>query len=234
MFDIESVVAKRMTAPSIVYLARHAETVWNVERVFQGHQDSPLTERGREQARRLGQRLAAEQLAAVYASDLGRARTTAEAVAVAQGLAVRTHAGLREIDTGQWTGLARRAVRAVPEWSARLDLYRDRPWEHRMPGGETIGEVQARALIALREIATQHAGESVAVVTHHLVVETIMARALGLELNQLWLPYRGGNCFLSVLEVNAKQLTPRTMFESSHLADLLGADGMKSDGKDRA
>ena len=223
-----------MTAPSIVFLARHAETVWNFERVFQGHQDSPLTERGLEQARRLGQRLASERLAAVYASDLGRARATAEAVAEAHGLTVRTHTGLREIDTGEWTGLPRRAVRSVPEWSAQLDAYRDRPWEHRMPGGETIGEVQARALAALREIAGSHAGESIAVVTHHLVVETIMARALGLELEQLWLPYRGGNCFLSVLEVNAERMTPRTMFDNSHVADLLGADGVRSESKDRA
>ncbi len=86
----------------------------------------------------------------------------------------------------------------------------------------------------MRQIAGRHAGESIAVVTHHLVVETLMARALGMELDQLWLPYRGGNCFLSVLEVNAERMTPRTMFDSSHLADLLGADGVKSEGKDRA
>jgi broad specificity phosphatase PhoE len=223
-----------MTEPTIVFLARHGETVWNVERVFQGHQDSELTARGREQARRLGQRLAAERLQAVYASDLGRAMRTAEQVARHHALEVRPHQGLREIDTGVWTGLPRDEVRAAPEWSAMLDLYRRRPWEHRMPGGETVGEVQARSLAAVRQIAEQHPGERVAVIAHHLVVETIMAEALEFRLDQLWLPYRGGNCFLNVLAIEAGRLLPRTLYDGSHLDGLLSADGEKSATRERS
>src|SRR6476661_8354230 len=105
-------------APTIVFLARHGETLWNLERRFQGHGDSPLSERGLEQARRLGERLAGESLAAVYSSDLGRTRQTAEQVANRHGLEVQTHAGLREIDTGVWTGFHRAEVETKPEWAA--------------------------------------------------------------------------------------------------------------------
>jgi alpha-ribazole phosphatase len=223
-----------MSEPTTVYLARHAETVWNVERVFQGHQDSELTERGQEQARRLGQRLADERLQAVYSSDLGRAMRTAEQVAGPHGLTVRPHQGLREIDTGVWTGLPRPEVQARPEWSAMLDRYRKRPWEHRMPEGETVGEVQIRSLAALREIAESHPGERVAVIAHHLVVETILAEALDLRLDQLWLPYPGGNCFLSVLEVTTGRLEPKSIYDGRHVADLRGADGEKVEVRDRS
>ena len=71
-----------------VYLARHGESDWNVERRWQGPAARPLTERGREQARELAARLADVDLDAVYASDLRRAWETAEAVASPRGLEV--------------------------------------------------------------------------------------------------------------------------------------------------
>ena len=215
--------------PTTVFLARHGETLWNVERRFQGHRDSPLSERGLEQARRLGERLAREPLAAVYASDLGRTRSTAEFVARPHGLEVRTHPGLREIDTGHWTGLHRDDVRANPAWAPMLQVYRERPAEHRMPGGETIGDVHARALVALREIAARHRGETIAVISHHVVVEMILAHALGFPLEQLWLPHRGGNCFLSVLHVYAETIDPRVIYDGAHVGDLIGIDGTKGE-----
>lgn len=214
--------------PTVVFLARHGETVWNVERRFQGHQDSPLSERGREQAYRLGERLASEPLTAVYASDLGRTIRTAEAVAARHNLEVRTHVGLREIDTGIFTGLHRDDVKKVPEWEPILTRYR-RPAGQRMPAGESIDDVQARGLAALREIAARHVGESIAVISHHVVVETIVAHALGVPLEELWLPHRGGNCFLSVLEVYTESITPRVVYDGCHVEDLAGLDGTKGE-----
>src|SRR5690242_490228 len=90
--------------PLRVLIARHGETEWNLSRRFQGHLDSPLTKRGREQAQRLATRLTAESIAAVYSSDLGRALQTATPVAAGLGLEVLTSPFLREIDCGAWTG----------------------------------------------------------------------------------------------------------------------------------
>lgn len=224
MFDKET--AGR---PTVVFLARHGETVWNVERRFQGHRDSPLSERGREQARRLGERLASEPLTAVYASDLGRTIRTAEAVVAHHGLEVRTHPGLREIDTGVLTGLQRDDVMKVPEWEPILTRYRRRPAGQRMPEGESIDDVQVRGLAALREIAARHVGESIAVISHHVVVETIVAHALGVPIEELWLPHRGGNCFVSVLEVGSESITPRVIYDGCHVEDLAGLDGTKGE-----
>src|SRR5262249_59998055 len=97
-------------------LARHGETDWNRARRWQGHADRPLTERGRAQAVALAERLADIALDAIYASDLRRARETADFVAARQGLAVLELREVREGEVGSWEGPARGgAGGAVPE-----------------------------------------------------------------------------------------------------------------------
>src|SRR5262245_20482819 len=86
-------------------LARHGETDWNREHRVQGHTDVPLNAAGLGQARVLAERLADVSLEAIYASDLERARATAEAVARSQGLEVQVDPDLREKHFGSWEGL---------------------------------------------------------------------------------------------------------------------------------
>ncbi|HWX09771.1 MAG TPA: histidine phosphatase family protein, partial [Gaiellaceae bacterium] len=83
-------------------LVRHGETDWNAEGRLQGHTDRPLNEHGRRQAHALAERLAGDDIAAVYASDLARARETAEILGAKLGLPVSRDAGLRERDWGNW------------------------------------------------------------------------------------------------------------------------------------
>src|SRR5205823_14454985 len=90
--------------PVRILLARHGETLFNVEGRWQGQSDSPLTERGLAQARELGRALSAEPIAAVYSSDLGRAMHTAAEVAAVHGLTVSPEVLLRELETGGFTG----------------------------------------------------------------------------------------------------------------------------------
>jgi broad specificity phosphatase PhoE len=130
-------------------LVRHGETDWNAERRWQGHADVPLNERGREQALGLAEELANEPVAAIYASDLSRARETAEIVAMQLGVPVALDADLREIDVGTREGLT------WPETRERTD------WD-----GEPHEMHAKRILGALRRIAARHHGERVLVVTH--------------------------------------------------------------------
>ena len=85
-------------------LVRHGETEWNLAGRIQGHTDSRLTERGREEGRRVAERLANLEVAAVYASDLGRARETGEIIAAPHGLSVQTAPDLRERCYGEFEG----------------------------------------------------------------------------------------------------------------------------------
>ena len=130
-------------------LVRHGETDWNAARRWQGHADVPLNERGREQASTLAEELAADPVAAIYASDLSRARETAEIVGTRLGIPVVLDADLREIDVGTREGLT------WPETRERTD------WD-----GESHEAHAERVLGALRRIAARHGGERLLVVTH--------------------------------------------------------------------
>src|SRR5262245_53758645 len=144
--------------PVRIALARHGETVFNVERRYQGQSDSPLTERGFQQARELAESLKNEPIAAVYSSDLGRAFETARLVAAPHGLDVMQDPRLREVDVGDWTGLSAAEVAATD--FERLQAWQSRPATVRLPCGETVADVQARALAFFAERMPEHAGQT--------------------------------------------------------------------------
>jgi broad specificity phosphatase PhoE len=161
-----------------VYLARHGESDWNVERRWQGHADRPLTERGREQAELLAERLADVKLDAVYASDLRRAWETAEAVAVTRGLEVVRLPELREVDVGSWSGCTRdECAERFPEAFAR--------WRQGGSGwddGESYEEMGERIVEAIRTIAAEHPDGAVLVVSHGGPIRAVHAHALGVDI----------------------------------------------------
>ena len=157
-------------------LARHGESDWNAQKRWQGHADRPLTRRGRDQATALAERLDAFPLAAIYSSDLLRARETAAAVARRRRLEISCRDDLREVDVGSWSGRSRDELEAAaPEQVARW-LDGDKGWE----GGESYEQMADRVVAAVTEIAAAHPGEHVLVVTHGGCVRAVHAHALGL------------------------------------------------------
>ena len=161
-----------------IFLARHGESDWNVEKRFQGHKDRPLTERGREQAHALADLVASEEIDAVYTSPLSRARETAEIVAVRAGLEPVALAELREVDTGSWSGLSRADVEGrFPEGYIRWRSGGS-GWED----GETYEEMAERVIGALRTIAEGHPDGRVLIISHGGPIRAIHAAAEGLAI----------------------------------------------------
>lgn len=161
-----------------IFLARHGESDWNVEKRFQGHSDRPLTERGREQAHALADLVGSEKIDAVYTSPLSRARETAEIVAARAGLEAVALPELREVDTGSWSGLSRADVEArFPEGFARWRSGGS-GWEN----GETYEEMAERVIGALRKIAEDHPDGRVLVISHGGPIRAIHAAAEGLAI----------------------------------------------------
>jgi probable phosphoglycerate mutase len=199
--------------PVRILLARHGETVFNVEGRWQGQTDSPLTERGLAQSRELARATSDEHVAAVYSSDLGRAMNTAAEVAALHGLNVTAEARLREIDCGAWTGKDRAAIDA--EFPGDRQAWATAPSSMRMPDGETLLEAQARALAFFGERMPDHHGKTVVVVSHGAVAQTILVNALGGTVQDLWLEQRIDNCQISRL-----QWTPEKGLEVLELADV--------------
>jgi len=142
-------------------IARHGETDWNREERYQGQADPPLNEAGRAQAAELAEKLDADAIDAVYASDLRRASETAEIVGARLGLPVEEELGLREIDVGSWQGLTK----------AEID---GRPWD-----GETYDQHSERVLRALRAIAARHPHARVLVVSHGGSLRRVQQVVLG-------------------------------------------------------
>jgi broad specificity phosphatase PhoE len=184
--------------PVRILLARHGETVFNVEGRWQGQSDSPLTERGLAQSRELARALAAESIAAVYSSDLGRATNTAREVAALHSLTVLTDVRLREIETGAWTGKGRQEIEQ--QYPGGLAAWAEKPAEMRLPDGETLREAQTRALAFFAERMPAHLGQTIVVISHGAVTQAILVHAMGRTVEDLWLKQRVDNTQLSRLE----------------------------------
>jgi probable phosphoglycerate mutase len=136
-----------------VLLARHGETDDNVEPVrFQGFTDTPLNDTGRRQAGELAERVAARDkpIASLWASDLRRARDTADIVGARIGRSPTLDARLREGFRGRWEGLLMKDVQRDEP-----DLYgawRRAGASFRFPDGESLLEHQQRVTAALADI----------------------------------------------------------------------------------
>ncbi|MFL5818494.1 MAG: histidine phosphatase family protein [Conexibacter sp.] len=162
----------------MILLARHGETDDNAPPLrFQGQRDTPLNDTGRAQARELAERVAALQppVASLWASDLSRARETAEIVGARIGLTPQLDARLREGWRGEWEGFLFDEIAASdPE---RYAAWRkpDAEIGFRFPGGETLAEQQARVRDALADVVA--AGELPAlVVCHGGSIRTMLCR----------------------------------------------------------
>jgi probable phosphoglycerate mutase len=169
-----------MSSPATrLVLARHAVTAETGPLLSGRTPGIALSDRGREQAARLGRRLAGLPVAAVYASPIERTTQTAEAVAVHHGLPVRPLPGVVEADYGEWTG------GAISEL-AKTDLWKTvqrAPSRARFPGGESLTEMQARIVAALEAVVVDHRGELVVVVSHADPIKAAIAHYTGVHLD---------------------------------------------------
>ena len=162
-----------------LYLVRHGATQLTAEDRFSGAIGVDLSDEGRHQAARLGQRLQDEGISAVYSSPLSRTMETAQLVVGPLDLAIRQRDGLREISHGHWEGLTRRDVEArhPDEYAA----WEEDPFTFAPTGGESGVAVLARALPVIREIVTAHVGCRVLVVSHKATIRLLLSTLLGID-----------------------------------------------------
>jgi broad specificity phosphatase PhoE len=162
-----------------VFLIRHGSTPLAAEDRFGGETNVLLSDLGRDQARRLGARLASVPLAAVYASPMDRTVATARFIAEPHGLPVQTRDGLREISHGRWEQLTRAEVEA--RFGDEYARWEEDPFTFAPVGGETGLAVVARALPVLREVVLAHFGQQVAVVAHKATIRLLLCMQLGFD-----------------------------------------------------
>ncbi|GAA4567921.1 histidine phosphatase family protein [Planotetraspora kaengkrachanensis] len=175
---------------------RHGQTVWNVERRFQGHTDIGLDDTGVAQAARAASLLAALQPTMIVSSDLRRAYDTASALGRVTGLDVTVDKDLRERGGGEWEGLTREEIKAG--WPAEFEA-----WE--APGGELVTDVAERVAEAMLRWSAKIDEDGLLVVASHgAALRLGIVRLMGLP-QELWPAVGGlGNCAWSVLEQGRK------------------------------
>ena len=168
--------------PTRIIAVRHGETSWNVDARIQGQTDIGLNDTGRWQARRVGQALAGEPISAVYTSDLGRARETAESIGEVSGVAPIPHQGLRERSFGMFEGKTFDEIHQT--WPDHAHNWRKRIPEWEPPqGGESLLQLRERVTRTMSDLAARHRGEQIAVVAHGGVLDTLYRIATGQEVN---------------------------------------------------
>jgi probable phosphoglycerate mutase len=166
---------KQMTR---VILVRHGQTEWNRNERFRGRADVPLNETGSAQAEATGRRVASEwQPVAVYSSPLSRSVKTAEAIASHYNMKVQIHPGLADIDYGEWQGLS--PEEAHQRWPEEIEAWYNQPQLARIPGGETLDELRARAMRTVNELVDRHPGDSIVLVGHTVINRIILADQAG-------------------------------------------------------
>jgi broad specificity phosphatase PhoE len=159
-------------------LIRHGETDWLGERLAGRLPDIHLNAAGREKAEAVAAMLRPVSLEAVFASPLERAVETAEPTARAAGKEIRTDARLQEIDFGGLTGKPFSELRDLEIWR----VVHLRPAEVRYPGGESLQDVQDRAVQMIREIAAGGESGIVAMFTHADTIRLALAHFLSIPL----------------------------------------------------
>ena len=169
-----------MTAPATrVFLVRHGATVLSAEDRFAGVTDVELSEEGREQTRRLAERLSAEKISAIYASPLGRTVETARILAAPHNLPVQTCDGFREISHGHWEGMKRREVEE--KFPNEMAEWEKDPYTFAPLGGESGLAVTVRALPALIDLVRKHPGENILIVSHKATIRLLLSSLLGFD-----------------------------------------------------
>jgi len=160
-------------------LVRHGTTASNEDGCIQGWFDEALSPSGVAQSEELAGVLATVPLAAVFSSDLARARRTAEIIAAPHGLTVELDRRLRECRFGEWEGLTRGQIRArFPEDFERWLTKASAP-----TGGEAYESVMARMVEAVDAIRERWRDSTVVVVSHSVSTKMLIGAALGLDAN---------------------------------------------------
>jgi probable phosphoglycerate mutase len=204
-----------------IFLVRHGETDFNLTHRFQGRIDIPLNKEGKNQAQALSLALKHELLTAVYSSPLIRAMETARSIKVFHpSTPLFEEEGLIEMDLGELDGM--QAGDWISQHQEFYKTWRTTPSRLKMPGGESLGEVQNRAMDTLERITQLYPpGSTLLFCSHNFVNHAILCHALGLPLDR-FRDFQQDAAALNVLYRREERLLAEVVNDVSHLKKYKG------------
>ncbi len=196
-----------------VYLIRHGATELSAEDRFAGALDVLLSDGGRDQARRLGERLSNEKITVAFASPMKRTLETARLVVAPHAIPVTPIDGIREIAHGRWEGKTRQEVeREYPQEYAR---YEYDPYSFAPVEGESGLQVTARALPALLKIVEEHCDEGIVIVSHKATIRLVLSSLLGFDPRKYRDRLDQAPCALNILDFKDVANARLTLFNDT-------------------
>ncbi len=170
-----------------IYLVRHGETTANKEGRYRGWSETPLTEEGYLQGKRVAEELSKVKIQGIFSSDLSRARETAEFIAYSQGMKMQITPQLREINFGVWEGL--NYQEAYLSYKKELVSWYNDPFGNSIPEGESLSDVYWRIhsfLESLREKRDFYWETPLVIVSHGGLLKVWLFYGLGMEKDKFW------------------------------------------------
>jgi probable phosphoglycerate mutase len=198
-----------------IILVRHGQTEWNHIERFRGRIDIPLNATGLWQADQTGRWIHQRwEVAAVYASPLGRAMATAAAIAKYCNLNFQSHDDLIDFHFGDWQGKTPAEIQDT--WPDLYATWLAEPGAVQMPGGESLEDLRLRTARLMQEIVTSYPRQTVALVGHTVVNRAILLNVLQLPTNQFW-QLGQSNCAINLIDWLDDKFILVSMNETGHL-----------------
>jgi len=200
-----------------LFLLRHGRTQWNKEGIFRGRTDIPLDEVGRKEAELLGKRLKDVPIKAIFASPLKRAQETAFIIASFTKSPVLVKEELLDLSYGSWEGLSVEEVKR--QYPDLYEKWLNAPHELTFPHGESLKVVEERAFNFVEALKFSHPNDTLALVTHRVVLKVLICKLLGLPLKDFWRIEQGTSA-LNEFEWKDGMWVVKTINDTCHTHDL--------------
>ncbi|MFC4323017.1 histidine phosphatase family protein [Litchfieldia salsa] len=183
-----------------LYITRHGETVWNTQKRLQGWSDSELTENGINNAIALGNRVQEVEFDAIYTSPSQRTVSTANLIIGEREIPIIIDHNLKEINMGDWEGQTSSDIEE--NYSKEFYSFWNTPHLYHSINGESFDELRHRVLNSIISIQEKYSTGNILIVTHAVVIKTLMAFFKDYPLEKLWEPPFIHDTSLTIVEIN--------------------------------
>lgn len=201
-----------MNGSTTLYLVRHGESEANAAGVFAGQTDSPLTPKGREQAKVVARALQPVHFDRIVTSPLSRTKDTAAVIAAGRGIPVEAFDDLKEIDVGIAAGKPFDELRGLPGATG------DDGWRQ-WPGGESLDQVLTRSLRVIDRLVAESPGKTICIVGHGGVTRIVVSSFMGVLPKLIRVPATNTN--ITIVSHDPEQgYVVQEMFKDTHVVEI--------------
>lgn len=204
-----------------IYFIRHGETVWNTLKIFQGSSNSPLTEKGREQAKKLGEKLKDTEFTNFYSSPLGRTIETSKLIIGDRDIKIEFIDEFKEISVGRMEGVPREEFEREFPGQFHNFFFNPKDYDPAPYGGESFPQLIERVEKGLKKITENHKKDDVVVViTHGMTLKAIFKVIKNISLEELGEVAVPKNTSLSIVDYTDGKYSIDLFSDVSHLEGM--------------